>query len=563
MNKKILLILVVMSQSSFPQALAGKINGSPLALNKSVVSALTDNNRYTNIKLSKQLNTQLNSISLLTTSSNKVGNYNRLLAFKPRIINVIIVGSEETIKPLTIDAEVSFYAAVINDTQTVYNHFIHAGLSPEGAQRIADELHVGVTHSESCMGERSECKLPNDQLRFVNDYYGKTLRVFIPTSLFTQQSYEPRFLNSNATNQIVSNIYANYDNSFTESYFANLNNYIGIGRGYARVDARINQYEPKLTRAEYIYDFDRYTATIGLSESLDSQSLASQSSLLSGGEFTGVSLAKTNNLLVNTQREQQIIFYSPSSGLLEVLRNGEVLYQQFVNAGRGQINYAVLPVGSYNVDVVIKDNDTVVYNSKEFIYNLNLKNSQAFSPYARVGSFSQNESNFTLFEAGASWPITNHINMIANGYLLDNRAGYSLGANYQYENFSSRLKFSMTDNAYQTEFDVNYGYLNFRLTDNRGFNDTTTDNNQVNEAIGLRDGLMGNLSLNYPISSTLSIYGNGFYSTSPLQDNAVYSGSIGLNYQHSSAISGSVSYEASNIIIINLQSISVFHLPAS
>ena len=126
------------------------------------------------------------NIKKLKISPDDIKYFARQLQDKLSSIQVIVVGNEEKVQPLLIRAYVSLYHLKFTrkSHEQLMKYFISNGLNISGAKQLVMQLTAGVEHDNTCTKSRLTCILINDKPRFVNDYYHRQLRIFVPNSYF-------------------------------------------------------------------------------------------------------------------------------------------------------------------------------------------------------------------------------------------------------------------------------------------------------------------------------------------------------------------------------------------
>lgn len=495
--------------------------------------------------------------ALNATASNKL---NGMLSYNEKKIKFTIVGTESEYPPIEVNAKVSYYSVIVEDRGLVYDYLLNIGVNKKYIQEIIDVISAGAIHNKDCEGERSTCIVMNNTLKFVNDYYGDDLRVFLPSNYLSIDKSEPTFIDPNASaNQLVSNIYANYDGntSAQDNFFLTADNYLGLGFGYVNLNGILSSNSSSLNSFEYVSDFDKYTFSLGFTGQDNGFYPAKGNSVFLDDDFVGVTFGKTNNLLVNDVGSRSLSFFSPSSGTVEIYRNNEIVYQGYIGAGYQSIPYISLPLGNYDVDITVKNNGNVVFNGRGLVSNFNRTKNNEFMPYFRAGMLRlrngapDDYKDKGLFEIGASYPLVGGLNAVANGYFVDSEVFYTIGFDYQGERLYSNIKYTKGDDFSQAKLNIGYSYFSFQLTDDSYNVNSVSELGSIKEFIADRNydyytypysRLQASLSVNIPITNDYSIYGNGFYSKDRQSILSNYSYSLGGTYRSSKNVSVSMDY---------------------
>ncbi|PSU89909.1 hypothetical protein C0W42_08965 [Photobacterium kishitanii] len=529
-----------------------------LALNTSLVYADTTSLAITqsNNSLIAQNYSNLGSISLLPSMKDN-SNYKNILNFSKKDIELSVVGLDGATDPLPISAQVSYYSVVINDSDKIIKYLESNGIKKKDALAISKMLAAGISTSPDCVGERSICIISNDKLGFVNDYYDNKLRVFIPSSFFVAKKYEEKYLKDEGlSNLAISQFYGNFEHNKYSSatYFATIDNYVGLGPGYLNFNALVNQENSEFRSVQYVYNFNKYTLLFGLNDNVNDLSDIAGNSFLSDSKFSGVTFAKTNNLLIKDSANNYLQFFTPSEGTLEVKKDGKIIYQKYVQSGKNLLYYSELPAGSYNVSLSVVKNNRVIYQGNDYVYNLNYGD-QGNSPYARIGKFYLNDKNYTGFEFGYSFQVYNNLKLLLNSYLIDNNFYYTTGFGYSSNNFTSSINYSKGNDEEKIKFNMNYGFLYLQVSKNK--NEITDDKYYK---ITNQNNIQVNLSANYQLTSDINAYSSVFYnkdaSNSDNNNNPDnYNYNFGLTKRFSNNISVNTSYlirNSDNLLSLNI-----------
>ncbi|PSU92056.1 TcfC E-set like domain-containing protein [Photobacterium kishitanii] len=521
MNKYIVMLLVMNSSIAYAD--------KDVLVTSILTNRLVENN-YSNLQ----------SVNLLPTVKNS-SNYNNLLNFSKKEIKVVIVGLEDKFEPLTISAQVSYYSVVISDTKEIVVYLNNLGIKNNDAIKIANTLAAGISTSNKCTGERNSCLISNQNLEFVNDYYDKVLRIFIPSSYFKKKRKKEKYLKDDGLSNLwITKFYGNYEHNSSSSYFSTLDNYIGLGPGYLNFNGLINQQDQDVKSAQYVYNFNKYTLLFGLNDNINDLSDITQNSFLSDKKFTGVTFAKTNNLLVKNIANNSIQFFTPSEGTLEVKKDGKVIFQKYVQSGQNSLFYSELPPGSYNVSLTVTNNKNIIYQGDDYIYNLNYGDSGS-SPYARVGKVEINDLDYNDLEVGISYPIFDSFKLLLNSYLIGNDFYYSTGLRYRGEQFNTSLNYSKGNAEEKTRFNLNYGFLFLQVTRNKNDNQ-----NDKYYKITTQNNTQANLSANYQLDGKTNLYSSVFYNKYDNNNDENYDFNVGLTRRFDNNISINTSYAIRN-----------------
>ena len=412
------------------------------------------------------------NIKKLKISPDDIKYFARQLQDKLSSIQVIVAGNEEKVQPLLIRAYVSLYHLKFTrkSHEQLMKYFISNGLNIPGAKQLVMQLTAGVEHDNTCTKSRLTCILINDKPRFVNDYYHRQLRIFVPNSYFDiATSVKTSLLHPETdSNQIVSHIYGNANHSGKKNfYFINLQNYIGLNSGYIKLKMnRINSHN-EVKDALYQYDFSHYSIVGGLTDYIGNFNSATQESALAGNNFIGLMWAHTNNLFFRDKNKEAITFFTPAEGSLQIKRNGKVIYQTYVVKGFNKISYARLPYGNYHVNLAVTRDNKIIYQQMQYIRNTNQYNYDDYDPYLRFGVMrtKQNNKNIRKFltESGINFLLNNQWSMHAHGYLLKESPFFTIGANYHGDNLTAGLMLTKGKESLRSELNAQYGYLSLHL----------------------------------------------------------------------------------------------------
>lgn len=487
-------------------------------------------NEYLIASISKDNNDyrKFNNIMLIGGENNS----DQIDLLKPKKIEfgLIVVGSR--VKPTKINSLSSYYGLRSSDKEVIYNYLLSVGVESSMASYTSDKIDNGIVHDLECLGERDTCIINNVTTpRFVVDYYNSTLRVFIPPKNFKQEKKQREFLSKEKLhNQLVSNLYVNYDHSYDDSYFIQTKNYLGLGDGYVIGRTNNNQSDNSIEQLEYIYNHNEYSYFAGKSKNSEVYSDIFDGSPLIDKDFFGLGFARTNNLYMSSSSERSLFFFSPTSGIMEVRRGEDIVYQSYINSGRNIIPYTLLPQGSYSVNISVKNGDVTTLSQDDFVFNVNTNIVKQFSPYLRAGELSLGEKKFFAFESGAILPLSNTFSVSANSNIVDNEAFFTSSLSYKNQDLFTSLSYSFGSEQMKTKLNINYKSLSFQLSKQENAIKDNLSFNSIDSLLSNYDNIAASLTAYRRVNDALYLSASALYNKYERYENHNYSYNLDVNY---------------------------------
>lgn len=485
------------------------------------------------------------------------------LKLKPMEMYFSVMGADKMAQPALLKTNAGYYEFRVNEPEKLKAYLTKIRVKPEYIKKIIDEVASGVKHDSSCTGSRSACLLSaSENPRYVIDYYENNIRVFLPSNYFQTVGLENStyIMRDRLENQLVTSLYANYnhmDNKGVadDSYFLRTQNYLGLGNGYLNVNATANKVDNEINNFEYINDFGRHTFYAGyVSEPID-HSVLEQNSFFAGKKFLGVGIAKTDNLMLSDERDRVVSFYSPASGIMEILRDGAVIFQGFAQPGMNDVPLSLLPKGIYNIEIRLKNGDAILATDRRNVVNLQTNNSM-FSYYFRYGDLLTNDVDLSLAESGVNIPFSSYgVNLDLSTYLLDERDPYfSVGVSYRKsDDFTINFKDVYVEDAVKRSLNLVYKSSSIQLTESVGFSKIADKN--ISYVVGDRDYKRVGLNLNFPLGNQLMGYGSAYYTLDSETNTTSTDYRVGLSMSTRNGIYAGLDYSFGNInesIFLNL-----------
>ncbi|MET2851041.1 TcfC E-set like domain-containing protein [Vibrio owensii] len=377
-------------------------------LNVGLIVALTEATASSDTDIlaaNYQNDISFSKVSLISNNNDYVG----FFELSDSEIQISVVGSRE--EPLSLDAKLSFFKvqALKKEREKIENYLKNVTIEKHYAEEITDALIKGINGTKKCRGNKSECILNSEGLEVVVDYYNKTVRIFVPSEMFLS-STENITLEPVSENMFVNHIYgtSSYQNEI--DYFYRVESVLGFKEGYFKSNISASENKQRLEQFNYNYDNGIGSSSFGLISSKERLGLAGNQTLINE-RFLGLEFSNKNSLEIKNHASTAVEFFSPSDGILKVYNNNdELLTQKNIVSGRNSILYRSLPYGNYLIRYEVVNNDNVVFQGENYVYNSNLLDTREYSSYIRLGELDRVNinSNSRFFDMGLSVPTLNN-----------------------------------------------------------------------------------------------------------------------------------------------------------
>lgn len=518
-------------------------NNNVIAKNDMVIA---NNERIASARLAALNTAYIEDLALIGNTNGADSAFSKALSFHKKEITIHVIGEDKT---LQVTAQVSLNSVIIPTSAKLSRYFSDLGLSKEKTLKIERQLEAGIT-STPCEGSRSDCIITTQKLAFVNDYYNNTLRIFIPLDYYSQLSKEKEYLKPTSQNLLTSRWNANISEYDDFSYFVNNTSRLGLGDGFVSTQFYSSKNDSLLNDAYYRWYNTDISQSVGLSSYTGDLNTAASLSILGSTSFIGYTVGNSYKLELKKQSDQFLYFLAPSDGLLIIKREGNVILQRNVSAGRGKISYNELPSGTYNISVEVQKDKHSIYNNKLLIVNTPddgyLSNSWFFRTgyLADNGLFAENNKYKSMIEFGINSPFLNYFNLFANGVFTPDTSVGRIGIGYQGDSWRTQTSFNGNVDSYYYEVEASSGNLNLNFK--KYYSSLTEKENSkifIYDQLDSKNGWEANAGYNFTIFDKY-IFSSNFYYNEAKSDEYSYK-NYGLN--------STLSYSFTNGISVSLQ----------
>ncbi len=297
----------------------------------------------------------------------------------------------------------------IDSRNKIIEYLINNNVKKEYHEEILSYLESGVSNQSLCQGYISHCQVKPDTYEMVYNNSSREIYFFVNESILDlshkrviEDYHSPYDATPGLTNSfdMYFSAYAGEDASLTLNDQATL----GLSYGYLTSNFSLGfstEYENQMTTYDLSYNLDwddkffkvgyfQYIPAINTTDFLSgANSLAPQ---------TAVVVGSSRNMVVGGHGTQkQLSFYSPQGGDIEVLRDGRIIYQSQVVEGQNTISYSQLPVGRYEVELVLHVGGEKISQGNYFVFN-NASDVLAKGEFDYMLSFGQLVSGHGLTE---------------------------------------------------------------------------------------------------------------------------------------------------------------------
>ncbi|MHA2767040.1 TcfC E-set like domain-containing protein [Vibrio harveyi] len=285
-----------------------------------------------------------------------------------------------------------------NDTQALIDHLVSSGLTKAAATKIINDVTLGANNSVDCTGDLNLCSMNPESYDIFYDYHSNKLYIYVNKSLLAntkpgavKKDYASTY-NANPGLINRTSLYSSTDFNANPNISLSDQLVLGLPYGSVHIDGYAsNQEEASEVNYGY-YNIEYKSSRITAGYHQDRLALNSTSFLLNGTQYhdTNVSLSSSKNLSrANNNDEQFLFFYAPSSGVLKVYKDDQIIVQKSVTEGQGSVRYSELPNGVYDVTVEITAGSQVVSSESVRVYNAQTDtlNTGEFDYSVAVGQF--------------------------------------------------------------------------------------------------------------------------------------------------------------------------------
>ncbi|MGF1748550.1 TcfC E-set like domain-containing protein [Vibrio cionasavignyae] len=424
-----------------------------------------------------------------------------------RLINVSVLGVNESVQ---VKSSVSYdeFKLTPDGDEKITELFEKANIATQYVDKIKKQLYRGVSTTERCKVNKSNCKVNSDEntVLYIFDFDNDKLTIIPNRSVYNdsyinEADYETPISKDNALINRTRLLYSDSISVRDSMLTLNNNTTLGLPVGYMYSDGdmsinRINNRSStrfELNNLGYNLEFDGFRLNVGYNDNsseFNSTDFVLQPLRMKGDSIT---FGTSHNLKKKDKKNgKKLLFFAPSSGRLEIFKNGKLIYGKNVNQGQGAVLLSELPSGVYNIHLtIISGSDRVVDETRLIINNSNItlgKNESDFS----VSAFKlQQPSNTDITEPKIGSDIiisATYSNRILDRLLLsagvlgnDYDRGMNIGlqyldqlplnVSYVFNGFNSGAKHYLLSARFLNTY-VNYQSYNSSYDDTKGYTNT-------------------------------------------------------------------------------------------
>lgn len=395
-----------------------------------------------------------NKVSLVSNNSESYSGFFELQDSK---ITISVVGSKE--EALDLEAKLSFFKVQVfeRDKEKIVNYLKNITVAPNYADDISEYLIKGINGTRECRGNKTECILDTSELEFVVDYYNKSVRIFVPSEMFTSK-VENITLKASAENMMINHFYGTSSYRNDLDYFYRVESLLGFKNGYFKSNVSGNENLATLDQINYNYDGEIGSGAIGLISTKERLGLAGNQTIIND-RFVGVEFSNKNSLKITNHASSAVEFFSPTDGILKVYNsNGEIITQKNIQSGRNSIFYRSLPYGDYLIKYEVVNNDNVVFKGESYVYNSDFLDTRDYSAYIRLGELDRENDyqNNNFFDIGVSIPTLKSQSATLSLSNVDDEVFGGYGYYVNFNNYNASVKHFLGEKGSRMQFSV-YG----------------------------------------------------------------------------------------------------------
>ncbi|WP_318468386.1 TcfC E-set like domain-containing protein [Photobacterium leiognathi] len=321
----------------------------------------------------------LMGVSSYSLAENIPDEFARFFETKEQEVEVVISGEVNSEKVQAIINFDSF--TLINSTSNeaiLFDYLIGSRLKKSAASQIIDQLLAGVESDSSCEGDVESC-VPADipeQAEYIFDYDNNRLRIYVSSTMLDSRSENVEYYSGDRVdNALINNTNLYLQTTDNNSSFSWENDTIlGLPYGYFRANT---QYQSKQNKVEvydafYNVDYENKRLKFGYQGNGSNSSFNATDYLFSDMSQKGkyISFGSSSNLLKRkSEGIQRLNFFAPQSGKLEVFRGDRMIITRGVQEGEHAVRYNELPTGAYDIKLVLRRGDTIIFEEQRFVVN--------------------------------------------------------------------------------------------------------------------------------------------------------------------------------------------------
>ncbi|TOK18361.1 hypothetical protein CGI23_24215 [Vibrio parahaemolyticus] len=322
----------------------------------------------------------LSCLQVAHASPNYPEGFEDFFAETQKSIQVVIAGERDGVE---VDAFVSYDIFRIEsgsaDYHTIEHFLMQAGLTDAGVKQILSSLSIGVTTDEGCSERLERCVLQttDGHTKYVFDFDGSVLKIFVPANLLSRDDSERQYQSPiNQHNALVNygSVYAFTDLDGHDQITVNDKAVIGLPLGHVYIDSQYHSQNSELDIYSALYDAEYQSTRLQVGYDRYNPAFNSTDYLTGSASYDGevLRIGSSSNLVKGSNNAQQrIYFYAPQNGQLEVYRDDRLVLNKAVSEGKQFVSYADLPKGAYQATLLLKVAGEVIVRETRQVVNNN------------------------------------------------------------------------------------------------------------------------------------------------------------------------------------------------
>lgn len=355
-------------------------------------------------------------------------------------------------------------------------------VSAEYRQKIIDQLMVGIQDQSECLGKLDECELFPETFEIVHNYNDQEVYIFVSPQVLSYSNLdeEPVYHSSLSQHNGLINSFDLYVSEYQDQdSIVSLNNEttLGLPYGYLKTDFNANNSDngSELYEAAYHLDIDSYSIKAGHFEfepEVNSTDFLNNTARVAQNSLT---VGTSKKLLVGGHNNDKVLsFYAPTSGGVQVFRDGRLIFQDNVPEGQNSIPYSKLPSGRYEVVLEVTSGGQVINTQTYQVYNTKSDSlTQGEVDFvATAGMFSGSHYDYTEHgiqnigddvygKALANYQLTRSLQVGLGGLVTESGTMYTVGGAYNLIDWdlSTEAVYSQFEDASHLNANIGIPYL--------------------------------------------------------------------------------------------------------
>lgn len=355
-------------------------------------------------------------------------------------------------------------------------------VSAEYQQKIIDQLMVGIQEQSECLGKLDECQLFPETFEIVHNYNDQEVYVFVSPHLLSYSNLdeEQAYHSSLSQHNGLINSFDLYVSEYQDQdSIVSLNNEttLGLPYGYLKTDFNANNSDngSEVYEAAYHLDIDSYSMKAGHFEfepKVNSTDFLNNTARVAQNSIT---VGTSKKLLVGGHNNNKVLsFYAPTSGGVQVSRDGRLIFQDNVPEGQNSIPYSKLPSGRYKVVLEVTSGGQVINTQAYQVYNTKSDSlTQGEVDFVTTaGMFSGSHYDYTEHgiqnieddvygKALANYQLSRSLQIGLGGLVTDSGTMYTVGGAYNLIDLdlSAEAVYSQFEDASHLNANIGIPYL--------------------------------------------------------------------------------------------------------